>query len=89
MGFDSYLSLVHSLGLGDSGGGELGAYNLLMTRRWMLLAPRSRDAFAGIPVNALGFAGSLLVRDPEQLATLEWLGPMEILQSVAEPAPAA
>ena len=42
-------------------------YNLLATRRWMLLVPRSRDCFDSVPVNALGFAGSLFVRDEAQM----------------------
>ena len=38
-------------------------YNLLMTRQWMLLVPRRQEAWGGIAVNALGFAGSLMVWD--------------------------
>jgi ATP adenylyltransferase len=34
-------------------------------------------------VNSLGFAGSLLVKNHEQLALLKTLGPMTILQGVA------
>jgi sulfate adenylyltransferase (ADP) / ATP adenylyltransferase len=58
-------------------------YNLLVTRRWMLLIPRSQASFQGIPVNSLGFAGALLVRNPEQLATLKTLKPLSLLRHVA------
>lgn len=62
---------------------QTGPYNLLATREWMLLVPRSTECFHGISVNALGFAGALLVRDAEQLALLERHGPMTALRAVA------
>ena len=58
------------------------AYNLLMTREWMLVVPRSREAWEGISVNALGFAGALLVRSEEELETLRRIGPMRLLREV-------
>ena len=61
-------------------------YNLLVTRRWMLLVPRSREHFGTISVNALGFAGSLFVRDDVEMSALRAAGPMGALRSVATPA---
>jgi sulfate adenylyltransferase (ADP) / ATP adenylyltransferase len=58
-------------------------YNLLVTRGWMLLVPRSREHFRGISVNALGFAGSLFVRGEAQLADIQRVGPMRVLAAVA------
>ncbi|MBW7882732.1 MAG: phosphorylase [Caldilineaceae bacterium] len=58
-------------------------YNWLATRSWMLMAPRVAEEVEGVPVNALGFAGSLLVRDPDQLAWLRGYGPMNLLKAVA------
>jgi len=58
------------------------AYNLLVTREWMLLVPRTRDAWEDIAVNALGFAGALLVRSEAQLDTLRRIGPMRLLCEV-------
>jgi len=60
-------------------------YNLLVTRRWMLLVPRLQESHARISVNALGFAGSLFVRDRNQLDQLKQLGPMSLLQAVTYP----
>ncbi|MBM7118114.1 ATP adenylyltransferase family protein [Archangium primigenium] len=60
-------------------------YNLLTTRDWMLLAPRSRAESHGINVNAMGFAGSLLVKTTEQCEHLRQLGPMELLARVTRP----
>jgi ATP adenylyltransferase len=65
---------------------QRGPYNLLVTRHWMLLVPRSRERFGTISVNALGFAGSLFVRDAAEKAALRAAGPMKALQAVAVPA---
>lgn len=54
-------------------------YNLLVTRRWMLAVPRSVPDVQGVAVNALGFAGSLFVRDDAQRRIIETLGPMQLL----------
>ncbi|NIE64087.1 DUF4922 domain-containing protein [Burkholderia sp. Ax-1719] len=59
-------------------------YNLLVTRRWMLVVPRAAERVDGVSLNALGFAGSLFVRDAQQLATLARLGPMTALARVAQ-----
>jgi len=58
-------------------------YNLLLTRQWMLLVPRSRERFESISLNALAFAGALLVRDEHQMAALKKRGPMTALKHVA------
>jgi ATP adenylyltransferase len=58
-------------------------YNLLATRDWMFLLPRTRGFFHSIEVNALGFAGALLVRNQEQLAFVRREGPMTLLRNVA------
>ncbi|WP_028228952.1 ATP adenylyltransferase family protein [Paraburkholderia ferrariae] len=58
-------------------------YNLLVTRRWMWLVPRSRERIDGISVNTLGFAGSFFVRDTTQLHTLAQIGPMKALEHVS------
>lgn len=58
-------------------------YNLLATRRWMMVVGRRQEHYQSIPVNSLGFAGSLLVKNREQLALLKTLGPMTILQGVS------
>lgn len=58
-------------------------YNLLLTRRWMLLVPRSKEHFGPISVNALGYAGSLFVRDEEQMDLVRRIGPMALLRGVS------
>ncbi|MGG6239072.1 ATP adenylyltransferase family protein [Nodosilinea sp. AN01ver1] len=58
-------------------------YNLLVTRRWMVAVARQQEQYQSIPVNSLGFAGSLLVKNLEQLELLKTLGPMTVLEQVA------
>jgi ATP adenylyltransferase len=65
---------------------QSGPYNLLLTREWMLLVPRSREQCASVSVNALGFAGSLFVKDDAQLESVRTKGPMGVLKEVTFPA---
>ncbi|MGU7782211.1 ATP adenylyltransferase family protein [Burkholderia sp. PU8-34] len=58
-------------------------YNLLVMPQGMLAVPRSRERVDGISINALGFAGSLFVRDAAQMQIIRTLGPMTVLQRVA------
>jgi len=58
------------------------AYNLLATCDWMLLVPRSRGSWGSISVNALGFAGAMLVNDDRDLERLRRKGPMSVLKEV-------
>lgn len=82
-----YRALLDALGIaaGDAGAimQQSVPYNLLMTTRWMLVVPRTAQSAEGISVNALGFAGSLFVRDAAQLQVLRRLGPMALLRRVA------
>ncbi len=70
-----YHTLLHSVGS--------GAYNLLATREWMLIVPRSQEHFQSISVNSLGFAGALLVKNTAEMEILKAQGPMSILKNVA------
>jgi sulfate adenylyltransferase (ADP) / ATP adenylyltransferase len=80
-----YHNLLVQVGLSRQGTNpqQTGAYNLLVTRTWMLVVPRSQEAFGSIPVNSLGFAGTLLVRHEQQMQQLKEIGPMNILREVA------
>ncbi|MCC5615289.1 phosphorylase [Nostoc sp. CHAB 5836] len=75
-----YRTLLDAVGLDAM---QLGAYNLLMTREWMLIVPRSQEHFQSISVNSLGFAGALLVRNAAEMEILKAQGPMTILKNVA------
>lgn len=66
---------------------ETNAHNLLITRRWMLVVPRSREHWEKVSLNALAFAGSLLVRNPKELEELKTVGPLAVLKAVVEEDP--
>jgi sulfate adenylyltransferase (ADP) / ATP adenylyltransferase len=84
-----YRELLHRCGISAlaTAEGELQSapYNLLVRRSWMLVVPRSRACFESIPVNALGFAGSLFVRSQKDLERVRAVGPMQVLRAVAMP----
>ncbi|WP_104548523.1 phosphorylase [Chroococcidiopsis sp. TS-821] len=80
-----YQNLLHAVGIETNdfkSDKQSSAYNLLATRQWMLVVPRSQESFKSISVNSLGFAGSLFVRNDEQMQILKSYGPMTVLQQV-------
>jgi ATP adenylyltransferase len=83
-----YYNLLSQVGLhGEDGmkGKQSGAYNLMMTREWMLLIPRVQEGFDGILVNSLGCCGAMLVKTEEQLQYLKEITPMTVLRNVCIP----
>jgi ATP adenylyltransferase len=60
-------------------------YNLLLTRRWLLVVPRTQERVEGVSLNALAFAGAMLVRNRQQLESVRNFGPMAALQRVTRP----
>lgn len=63
---------------------RLNAYNLLVTHEWMLVIPRSQPCFESISINALGFAGIVLVKEAPQLQRIKECGLIPVLKSVSE-----
>lgn len=63
--------------------GEVSPYNLLVTRRWLLVVARSQERWEDVSVNSLGFAGSLFVKRPEDIERMQAAGPMAVLRVVA------
>jgi len=80
-----YLMLLKAVGIDASNqdAPQTAPYNLLCTRQWMMLIPRSAENHEGIPVNSLGFAGSLLVKDRAELTQLQEMGPLNLLRQVS------
>lgn len=78
-----YDNLLRAVGLAGEDPIQPGfPYNLLATREWIMIVPRSQEDFQSIPVNSLGFAGAMLVRNEAQLQLLQDIGPMSILKGV-------
>lgn len=78
----TYRQLLQQLDLWQPASPKPKAYNLLMTRQWLMLIPRSQESYNGIEVNALGFVGALLVRNASQLEQLKTIGPFTLLKKV-------
>ncbi|HEY9848459.1 MAG TPA: DUF4922 domain-containing protein [Leptolyngbyaceae cyanobacterium] len=80
----SYRSLLKAVDLLDENSDRpKGAYNLVATPEWMLVVPRKEESFQSIPVNSLGFAGAMLVRNDEQMKMLQEFGPLNAIAKVA------
>jgi ATP adenylyltransferase len=79
----AYRDLLMAIRVWDGGEAAPMPYNWLATRRWMLAVPRCAESVEGMPVNGLGFAGSLLVRHDAQLAWLRAFGPLSALAAVS------
>jgi ATP adenylyltransferase len=79
---ERYRALLAALALGT---GRPRPHNLLLTRRWLALIPRRRSELDGMPVNALGYAGALLVRDAPAFDRLRELGARSLLREVGFP----
>lgn len=78
----SYQELLHRLlWLPDAASPPL-AYNLLLTRTFLMVIPRSQASYQGIHINSLGFAGALLVRDWGHFERLKEIGPLNLLKEV-------
>ena len=84
---ETYQQLLRALHLEGPEGAvsASSSYNLLVTREWMVLVPRERHEVEGVPVNALGFGGALLVRNRQQLAELRRQGPFDLLRRAGRP----
>jgi ATP adenylyltransferase len=82
-----YLDLLAALGIGavtrEGEPRQSAPYNLLLAHGWMLAVPRIGEFFESVSVNALGFAGSLFVKDRAQLDLVGSHGPMRVLRAVA------
>ncbi len=79
---EKYQQLLTKTDLDPQKSGKPAPYNLLMTREWMMVIPRSKESYQDISINSLGFAGALLVRDAEQMEQLKQIGPLTLLQKV-------
>lgn len=87
----NYRTLLNAVGINNTPqseneqwqGKQTAAYNLLCTRSWIMIVPRTQEKYANISVNSLGFAGSLFVKNKESLEALKSVGPMTLLKAVS------
>ncbi len=78
-----YLELSMNIGLGDPIKDKIPKkpYNLLITNRWIAVIKRSNDKIFGFSINALGFAGYLLVTEKSDTRYLKLNGPEILLEN--------
>ncbi|WP_373480048.1 DUF4922 domain-containing protein [Geminocystis sp.] len=79
---DYYYQLLEKLNINIEDNKPLIHYNLLITKSWMMIIPRSKEKMKSISINSLGFAGALLVKNEEELELLLKHKPLEILAIV-------
>lgn len=81
-----YRELLAKAGVGTvlAGGVERQSksYNMLLGPGWMLVVPRVRDRFEGVPINSIAFCGALFVRNDTELEAVRAIGPFAILDHV-------
>jgi len=78
-----YKDLAYKLGLGKPGIDKKPRYpyNLIFTNQWILIIKRKTDNLYGISVNALGFAGYILVTEKSDKKYLKKFGPEKLLEN--------
>ena len=64
--------------------GNINSYNIILTKKWMLMVPRKLSDYKGIGINAMGFTGSLFIKKEEE-SIISDMEPLEILKSVCYP----
>ena len=81
--FELYLELCNKLGLGNPINDKKPKYpyNLLITNKWLAIIKRSNDNTHGFSINALGFAGYLLVTEKSDINYLKQYGPEKLLEN--------
>lgn len=66
--------------------GDMPPYNMLATRRWLMLVPRVQETCdlgsERLQISAMWFAGTAFATRPEQIPLIEQAGPMRLLASV-------
>ena len=77
-----YKVLSNKLGLGNPNIDKKPKYpyNLIFTDNWMVLIKRKTDNLHGISINALGFAGYILVTQKSDVTYLKKYGPEKFLE---------
>lgn len=59
-------------------------YNLLLTKRWMLLLPRATNNVNGIFANGMNYSGHFLIRNQQQIDWLSQNGPVPFLAQCSQ-----
>ena len=61
---------------------QTDSYNILMTREYCVVIPRSSDDISGVGCNAMGYAGSFFLASKEEIEQVKRLGPSHVLRTL-------
>lgn len=61
------------------------SYNLLVTKQHVMLVPRRKELIGAVGINALGFAGTILINSRAGLQHVKDQGPLPILEAAGCP----
>ena len=61
------------------------SYNVLLTKGFIVLIPRRQENIESVAINALGFAGTILVNSKAGLDYIHEQGPLNILEAAGCP----
>mmetsp|Transcript_4242 Transcript_4242/g.8497 ORF Transcript_4242/g.8497 Transcript_4242/m.8497 type:complete len:332 (+) Transcript_4242:123-1118(+) len=63
--------------------GDVGdSYNLILTQKYIMIAPRSREYIESVSCNSMGFAGSFFLARQEEIDEMKRLGPTHVLSQL-------
>lgn len=81
----TYAELAEAYGIGNANKDKIPLlpYNLLISNKWFVLIPRTKEGHQGFSLNALGYAGFLLATAESNLDWLHKYGPSELLAEAA------
>lgn len=75
-----YELVLRYLGLRDMVGNLIGDYDLLVNRRWLMVAPRSRSSYESVALDALAYTGMFCVKDQREADLMQSTGPLSVLR---------
>lgn len=75
--YQDYIAGMNTLGLYHST--ECKPYNILLTKRWMLIIPRTRNNVDGIFANGINYSGHFLLAHEDQIRWLQNYGVLRFL----------
>lgn len=83
---DQLVSMYNTLLQQCSSGGEAPiSYNMILSKDHMVLVPRRQETIGSVAINALGFAGTILVNSKAGLQFIHDKGPISILEATGVP----
>lgn len=85
--YNAYTSIIANLKerlgkYGWDGDSARDSYNLILTQKYMMIAPRRREYIESVSCNSMGFAGSFFLARQEEIDEMKRLGPTHVLSQL-------